>query len=252
MSTGKKTLFAFGDSFTFGHGFPDCLTFQTGPSTFSYPNLLAKKNGYDLVNLSQPGSSPIAQFYRFHFRYPEIQAGDIVTFLWPFSMRSAILCEQDPYQINDNAPFPIEEIGILPGTSTSEGPYRDRVIDIEKWYTDYTTEFHDIILLTTYMNSVEQMCKARDIKCIQLLLHCSDLHNLQALQELNIEHTNHFRDWKLQPRSLESYIRTDRLRNKINKFFNLECGFLPDGHFNADAHKFWAHIFSKHIDRVSS
>ena len=52
MLTGKKTLYAFGDSFTYGHGFPDCLTSITGPSIFPYPNILAKKYGYDLKNCS--------------------------------------------------------------------------------------------------------------------------------------------------------------------------------------------------------
>ena len=250
MLTGKKTLYAFGDSFTYGHGFPDCLTSITGPSIFPYPNILAKKYGYDLKNCSAPGSSPLAQFYRFHFKYPEMQSGDVVTFLWPFSMRSAILNEQHIEEINDTSPFPIEEVMIMPGESTSMGPDNETVIDLEQWYMDYTSRFHSVILLTTYMNSVLQMCKAKNIKCCQLLLHCRDLSDIRLLQHKNIEQTAHFRDWQLQSNSLEIYIRDDRTRNRINKSLKLDCGFLPDGHFNLDAHKLWAQIYSKKISNL--
>ena len=53
-------LVTFGCSFTYGHGLPDCHVEPNlpgdSPSQHAWPNLLAKKLGYDCLNLSVCGS----------------------------------------------------------------------------------------------------------------------------------------------------------------------------------------------------
>ena len=53
-------LVTFGCSFTYGHGLPDCHVEPdlpgNAPSKHAWPNLLAKKLGYDCLNLSVCGS----------------------------------------------------------------------------------------------------------------------------------------------------------------------------------------------------
>ena len=53
-------LVSFGCSFTYGHGLPDCHVEPdlpgNAPSKHAWPNLLAKKLGYDCLNLSANGS----------------------------------------------------------------------------------------------------------------------------------------------------------------------------------------------------
>lgn len=62
-----RTLFAFGDSFTYGHGLEDCWikqgdSYTVGPvcSQYAWPSILAKDLGYNLNNYSQPGFSNLA------------------------------------------------------------------------------------------------------------------------------------------------------------------------------------------------
>lgn len=55
-------LVAFGCSYSYGHGLPDCIdesdVLQPGPepSKFAWPQLLADKLGYKCLNLSSPGA----------------------------------------------------------------------------------------------------------------------------------------------------------------------------------------------------
>ena len=58
----QKTLVAFGDSCTFGHGLEDCIAsdgFNPGktPSKFAWPTLLAEKLNASCSNLGIPGAS---------------------------------------------------------------------------------------------------------------------------------------------------------------------------------------------------
>jgi lysophospholipase L1-like esterase len=66
-----KTIFAFGDSYTYGHGLEDCWVkqghdYRVGPmhSQYSWPSLLAKDLVYDLKNYSNPGSSNLAILHK--------------------------------------------------------------------------------------------------------------------------------------------------------------------------------------------
>ena len=66
-----RTLFAFGDSYTYGHGLEDCWMKQGNDYTvgsvcsqYAWPSLLAKDLEYNMVNRSAPGFSNLAILHR--------------------------------------------------------------------------------------------------------------------------------------------------------------------------------------------
>lgn len=77
-------IVAFGDSFTQGvglcklHSTPE----ETSPCDFAWPNLVAKKLGYDVLNLSLGGGSIKETAYFMSQHMHEIEHGDIVAILW--------------------------------------------------------------------------------------------------------------------------------------------------------------------------
>lgn len=89
----EKRLIAFGCSFTYGHGLPDCITFNNGPgskpSKFSWPNIVAKQLGLTLVNKSSPGASNKKIWHEvLNFDFKE---NDTVFILWSYNDRYAII-----------------------------------------------------------------------------------------------------------------------------------------------------------------
>jgi len=90
-----KTLFAFGDSFTYGHGLEDCWvkqgdTYKVGPvhSQYAWPSLLAKDLDYDLKNLSYPGSSNLAILHK--ILNTNFDANSICIIMWSYPYRDMI------------------------------------------------------------------------------------------------------------------------------------------------------------------
>jgi len=63
-----RTLFAFGDSYTYGHGLEDCIFANNMPgpdsSKFAWPAVLGEELGYKIDNRSQPGLSNLGILHK--------------------------------------------------------------------------------------------------------------------------------------------------------------------------------------------
>lgn len=84
-------LIAFGCSFTYGHGLPDCVD-ETGngpgkePSKVAWPSLLAQKLGRSVINLSQPAAGNTEILWKiFNFGF---EPDDLCVIMWSYFTRS--------------------------------------------------------------------------------------------------------------------------------------------------------------------
>lgn len=89
-------LFAFGCSYTYGHGLSDCIIgeHEAGPepSKLVYVNLLAEYLNIDqVVNQAQPGKSNKWILSALEAHLNEIAPNDVVILQWSFIERHAIL-----------------------------------------------------------------------------------------------------------------------------------------------------------------
>lgn len=252
MLTGKK-LHAFGDSFTYGDGFPDCL--DRSGSSRTYANKLANHYDMELVLHAAPGSSPLAQYNRFILNYDNLEPGDLVTFLWPFSMRSVLYQETDIFAIDPTGPWELPEILVLiPGCEEEAviiGP-NGRDINQMEYYENWSNDFQGLLLLSTYIKSVKVMCAHKGVHCVQHILDCHDYNCLKHIKSLGMKISSPLSDYEFHPRSFQSYITRENIQKLVNKLTHLDLDFLPDGHFNEDTHKLWAHLYTKDIDRLST
>jgi hypothetical protein len=91
-------LYFFGDSFTYGHGLPDCLVdgehAGPEPSRLAFPTLISKQTHIPHVNLAGPGTSNQHMLYK--LRTSDITAGDVAIFCWSQLNRQLILREDKP------------------------------------------------------------------------------------------------------------------------------------------------------------
>jgi len=91
-------LIAFGCSNTYGEHLPDnhSLPYNTHPSKYAWPSVLAKKLGRESVNMGEGGASNKKICFNIHnFNFEE---EDLVVILWTYHNRSCILHE-DPERI---------------------------------------------------------------------------------------------------------------------------------------------------------
>jgi hypothetical protein len=93
----NKRIIAFGCSYAFGHGLPDCIgkdTLSPGkyPSKYAYPSIISQKLDRQLINLSEPGSSNKEICYRIlNF---DFEKDDIVILSWSHTERSMIVQDE--------------------------------------------------------------------------------------------------------------------------------------------------------------
>ena len=82
-------LIAFGCSFTYGHGLPDCAIGNDAgpePSQHSWPALLADKLGRSVVNMSRPGSGNTEILWKLiNF---DFEPDDLCVIMWSYFTRS--------------------------------------------------------------------------------------------------------------------------------------------------------------------
>lgn len=81
---------AFGCSFTYGHGLPDCYDGKIGcgpnPSNFAWPRLLANKLGYTFANMGKGGSGNTEILWRLlNFNF---EVDDVCVIMWSYFDRS--------------------------------------------------------------------------------------------------------------------------------------------------------------------
>lgn len=82
-------LVAFGCSFTYGHGLPDCAIGPhagTTPSQHAWPALLADKLGRSVVNMSKPGAGNTEILWKLiNF---DFEPDDLCVIMWSYFTRS--------------------------------------------------------------------------------------------------------------------------------------------------------------------
>ena len=121
-------LWFFGDSYTYGHGLPDCAIYNSKldfydagvvPSKLGWANIVATRTGLPHVNMSLPGMSNLKIHWT--LRNTVFAPDDIVVVQWSFPTRCAIL--------DDN----MENIYVSPKTEISEAFFRSHSpLDLER------------------------------------------------------------------------------------------------------------------------
>ena len=86
-------VIAFGCSYTYGHGLPDCVTPPTGPgmspSNYAWPSIVAKELNAKCINKSSPGSSNKKIWHNIvNFKFKK---DDIIFIMWTTPDRSCTL-----------------------------------------------------------------------------------------------------------------------------------------------------------------
>lgn len=251
MSTGN-TLHSFGCSFTFGHGLPDCLNNDKRLSKLSYVVKLAQHYDLSYINYARCGSSPLAQYNEFIFNYEHIFPGDVVTFLWPNSSRTCIYNEVNLSEIRSGENWNLSEVSLqAPEFNDTNilGP-QNTYCNLTDYYDNWTSNFNSLILLATYIKTVQVMCEYKGIKCVQHILDMNDHVMLKVISNSDMPMGSCLKQYKFHKRSLDQYINDPRLRRKINKSTQLNLDYVPDGHFNEDVHKLWSYLYSRDLDNT--
>jgi hypothetical protein len=103
-------LVTFGCSYTFGHGLVDCFMPPTNPglhpSSYAWPNLLAKKLGYECLNLSNPGSGNFEILMR--ILQTSFEKDDLVITQFSFFNRYEFYRMTDKIKQGERIPFDSE------------------------------------------------------------------------------------------------------------------------------------------------
>ena len=91
-------LWFFGDSYTYGHGLPDCAIYNSEldfydaglvPSKLGWVNIVATRTGLPHINMSLPGMSNLKIHWK--MRNTDFGPDDIVITQWSFPTRCVIL-----------------------------------------------------------------------------------------------------------------------------------------------------------------
>lgn len=90
-----KTIVAFGDSYTYGHGLEDCCIQQGNESLagsvhsqYSWPTLLANDLSYNLKNYSHPGISNLAILHK--ILNTKFDENSVCVIMWSYYTRDMI------------------------------------------------------------------------------------------------------------------------------------------------------------------
>jgi hypothetical protein len=98
-----RTLVAFGDSFTYGHGLIDCwikngdeYTVNSVHSEYAWPSLLANDLKYNMVNRSKPGFSNLAILHR--ILNTKFDDNSLCVIMWSYPSRDMIFKQHYRHQ----------------------------------------------------------------------------------------------------------------------------------------------------------
>lgn len=161
-------LVFFGDSFTFGQGYPDCKVEPDIPShsLSNWPTMVVKEFGVEYVNASYPGSSNQEIFYR--IRTHKIEPDDFLVIQWSYPDRDAIISKGDIHRIgywkNDKINYRYFR------THTEHDTYRRGCMTIEHaalWLT-YHKHNHIMLADNAYESDVNQLILDNE------MAHCVD------------------------------------------------------------------------------
>ena len=160
-------LVAFGCSYTYGHGLPDCIMAKgragKKPSKFAWPHLLAKKLDKELYNAGVPGASNkliMDTVINFPFK-----PTDTVVILWTYLSRHCILSHKklEPGSKLDN------EVSVLPNGNlhTFIGTYDPRSLMSARYYRLLHNEEDQLIMTNHYISYVRLYLEKHNIPNLQ-------------------------------------------------------------------------------------
>lgn len=138
-------IFAFGCSYTYGEGLPDCVTkkgmLPPEPSKYAWPSVLSKKTLTEVINVGRAGSSNKQILHR--ALDTDFKEGDTVIFLWTHWHRTCVLQQSG------------EPIRILPSNASNwkfeSKEQTDKVIAYYKNIYDPYDAFMDDIAKINYI-----------------------------------------------------------------------------------------------------
>ena len=160
-------LVAFGCSYTYGHGLPDCIMAKgragKKPSKFAWPHLLAKKLDKELYNAGVPGASNkliMDTVINFPFK-----PTDTVVILWTYLNRHCILSHKklEPESKLDN------EVSVLPNGNlhTFIGTYDPKSLMSARYYRYLHNEEDHLIMTNHYISYVRLYLEKHNIPNLQ-------------------------------------------------------------------------------------
>ncbi len=96
-------IIAFGCSYTYGHGLPDCLeedkiTQGPSPSELAFPSLLAKRLNCECINLGKSGNSN-KEIWNDILNF-KFQEGDLAVITWTYFSRFCVIKSDSIRRIN--------------------------------------------------------------------------------------------------------------------------------------------------------
>lgn len=159
-------LYTLGDSFTYGEELPD-------PATQSWPALLAKQLGYDLVNRGRPGCGN-SYIVKTAIKEIPILKPDLVIVAWTSCGRMEFADNNSVYDIWPGCNRRFEQ----------PYPYRDTLI---KYITAYNNEIHQYRNWLRSMILLQDFLKLRNIN--YKFVSAFDSH------ALNEKYMNHSREY---------------------------------------------------------
>lgn len=233
MSTGKQNLFTFGCSFTYGHGFPDCIEGNEGPSKHAWPYLLGKSLGVNHENLSQPGGSAqeILRIFLTHSNY--FSPGDIVTIVWPFFDRFLVTFGPEMHQCWKLTPNGTDFTNHMTGAE----------VPVEEFYRYFSTDALHYELFLHASKMVHDICIKRGIHLVNYIFDNRDY----KFHYNTINHQNyHWYDVKIERGYFDVH---ERLWGRYNKISKEPLERLPCFHHGYGVHKIWAERVKRAITR---
>jgi hypothetical protein len=141
-------IVAFGCSYTYGHGLPDCLdnNGRPGPnySKLAFPILLAQKLDYECINLGKSGNSN-KEIWNDILNF-DFKEGDIALVTWTYYSRFCIIKSNTTQRIN---------------------PWNDRD---KPFYMNYSNRNDMLLDFYTRLNHVNTYLQNKNIKSLNYVI----------------------------------------------------------------------------------
>jgi len=115
---------------------------------------------------------------------------------------------------------------------------------VEKYFIDYTTDYHNLEIFMHTSTMVDQVCKNKGISVIHSMFD-SD-HRRMLKQALKSEYYEWY-DVKIE-RLAFNYLES-KPKRKLIKFPHRKFQLLSDGHYGKDYHELWAESIKRKIVR---
>lgn len=229
----KKTLWAYGCSWTQGVGLKDNSTFKNNQwedlnkaSVYAWPSMLAQLINYNCVNKGHGGSSNLEILHIILDTCQQWKPGDLVIVMWSYYERNIF------YNIEDNKPWAYQCLPMDAKLIGSE--YKSM-----KWYYRYLREeirsnLYDSRIKSGYHRlNVEYLCQGLNVDCIHTEVSGANLTAGKFQRE-------YVKDKFIDP-----------LKHYIGSTDPSDCKALDQSHPSKVWHANTAEIFKTYLNQVN-